>query len=469
MITHNVSSKEIRSVSYRLDSSYHLSSGNSTRRAILSAPYGITNVGEFTESIFYGNRAKRIYVKKAEAGLPFLSSSEILKADFDNVKLVSQKKTSNIEELVIKYGWTLVTRSGTVGKTAYASEVHAGKLASDHVIRVVPNGKMKGGCLYSYLSSYFGYSLLTQGMFGGVIQSIEPKYIEELPIPCFPDCLQCQVDKLMQDSAKLRKEADDELKQAQKILYKKANLPQLTVEDYDFYGLPVKDRKLSTFIRSKKNISTLTINAFNYSERISNLKKKINCATLCLSEVIENGEFFSTGSFPRVEVKPDYGIMLINQSDIFDMIIQGKHISKRGVKTDNMVEYGEVMIAGVGTLGENETFCRTIFANEDLVGQLVSGEFIRMKTNGTIPPGYLFTWLNSEYGFRLIRHTQAGTKLCRPIQKMLLKQPVPIIDNESMLEIDSLVKIAHTKRHKANIYESKAIKMIEEEIEKWNN
>ena len=198
------------------------------------------------------------------------------------------------------------------------------------------------------------------------------------------------------------------------------------------------------------------------------MKNKINCATVCLSEVIENGEFFSTGSFPRIEVKPDYGIMLINQSDIFDMIIQGKHISKRGVKTDNMVEYGEVMIAGVGTLGENETFCRAIFANEDLVGQLVSGEFIRMKTNGTIPSGYLYTWLNSEYGFRLIRHTQAGTKLCRPIQKMLLKQPVPIIDNESMLEIDSLVKIAHTKRHKANICELKAIKMIEEEIEKWN-
>ena len=179
MITHHVSSKEIRSVSYRFDSNYHLSTGNSTRRAILSVPYGITNIGEYTESIFYGNRAKRIYVKKEDAGLPFLSSSEILKADFDNVKLVSKKKTSNIEELIIRYGWTLITRSGTVGKTAYASEVHAGKLASDHVIRVVPNGKMKGGCLYSYLSSCYGYSLLTQGMFGGVIQSIEPKYIEE--------------------------------------------------------------------------------------------------------------------------------------------------------------------------------------------------------------------------------------------------------------------------------------------------
>ena len=134
-----------------------------------------------------------------------------------------------------------------------------------------------------------------------------------------------------------------------------------------------------------------------------------------------------------------------------------------------MVEYGEVLIAGVGTLGENETFCRAIFANEDLKGQLISGEFIRMKTNDMIPSGYLYTWLSSDYGFRFLRNIQAGTKLCRPIPKLLLELPVPIIDKEDMLRIDSLVREAHTKRHQANQMESKAIRMVEEEIEKWNN
>ena len=126
------------------------------------------------------------------------------------------------------------------------------------------------------------------------------------------------------------------------------------------------------------------------------------------------------------------------------------------------------MIAGVGTLGENETFCRTIFANEDLVGQLVSGEFIRMKTNGKVPAGYLYAWLSSDYGFRLIRSTQAGTKLCRPIQKLLLQKPIPIIDNDSMNEIDKIVKTAHTKRHQANKLELAALANVEQEIEKWN-
>lgn len=160
--------------------------------------------------------------------------------------------------------------------------------------------------------------------------------------------------------------------------------------------------------------------------------------------------------------------MLINQKDIFDTVIKGKYISQRGVKTDNMVEYGEVLIAGVGTLGENETFCRAIFANEDLVGQLVSGEFIRMKVNKEIPSGYLCAWLSSDYGFRLLRNIQAGTKLCRPIPKLVLDIPIPVIPPNVMIKIDKLVKEAHTKRYEANENERKAIRMVEQEIEKWN-
>ena len=180
------------------------------------------------------------------------------------------------------------------------------------------------------------------------------------------------------------------------------------------------------------------------------------------------GDTFSTGSFPRVEVKEGFGVMLINQKDIFDNIVKGKYISKRGVKIDNLVEYGEVLIAGVGTLGESETFCRAIFANEDLVGQLVSGEFIRMKTNDEIPSGYLYAWLASDYGFRFLRNIQAGTKLCRPIPRLVLELPVPILDVETMIKIDSLVKKANTKRYEANNCERKAIHMVEQEIEKWN-
>jgi hypothetical protein len=318
------------------------------------------------------------------------------------------------------------------------------------------------------MSSKYSTAQMNNNASGSVVRYIEAPGIKKTLIPNFPESFQQQVDVLIQESAKLREEATALLSDAQKKLKEYASLKDLDTSDYDFYGPSVKGREPSTFVLSRKSINTTSINAFNYSERIRKTKLLVR-NSVPLKEVLLDGDTFSTGSFPRVEVNSANGIMLINQSDIFDTIIKGKYISRRNVKTHNLVEYGEVLVAGVGTLGESETFCRAIYANEDLVGQLVSGEFIRMKVNSTIPSGYLFAWLNSDYGFRFIRNTQAGTKLCRPIPALFLEIPIPILCAEQMKEIDQLVTKAHTLKYKANCNERAAISMVEQEIEKWNN
>lgn len=451
----------------RLDASFHLSDGLATKRLIESSPYPLKTIGDVSSRIFFGNRAKRVYVTKKENGIPFLSSSDILQSDLENVKLAS-KKYMPVSDMMLEKGWTLISRSGTIGNCAFANAKHAQKLASEHVIRVIPNNILRGGLVYAYLASKYGQSLLTQGTFGAVIQHIEPDFVSSIPIPSFPEDFQNKINDLVLESARLREEATDMLLEAEGLLKESANLRDLTPEDYDYFGPRSASREASCFIRNRKDITPTTINAFNLSERIRKTKESMPCSTKPLREVLLNGDTFSTGSFPRVEVKEGYGIMLINQKDIFDTVIKGKYISQRGVKTDNMVEYGEVLIAGVGTLGENETFCRAIFANEDLVGQLVSGEFIRMKVNKEIPSGYLYAWLSSDYGFRLLRNIQAGTKLCRPTPKLVLDIPIPVIPPNVMIKIDKLVKEAHTKRYEANENERKAIRMVEQEIEKWN-
>ena len=91
-----------------------------------------------------------------------------------------------------------------------------------------------------------------------------------------------------------------------------------------------------------------------------------------------------------------------------------------------------------------------------------------MKPISGIPSGYLYTWLSSDYGFRLLRSSQFGTKQCYPNPAILYKYPIPILSPDIMNEIDQLVKEAHTKRYEANENERKAIRMVEEEIEKWN-
>lgn len=468
MKSSSINIKCIMDAHVRFDGSYHLSEGVMCKQLVNSSPYELLKIEDAAERIFNGNRIKRVYISNKEYGLPFLSSSEILCTDLDNVKYASRRYTSSIEDMTLGEGWTLITRSGTIGNCAYTNKQHAQKLASEDVIRLIPNNILKGGYVYAYLASKYGYAMLTQGTFGGVIQHIEPDFVGSIPIPKLPENFQSEVDDLVKKSATLRSDATELLKEAEILLKSEASLKDLTPEDYDYFGSRTYKRQVSCFVRERKDVNVVTINAFNHSERIRNTKQMISCTTLPLKDVLLNGDVFSTGSFPRVEVKGENGVMLINQSDIFDTIIKGKCISKRNVRLSNLVEYGEVLIAGVGTLGENESFCRVIYANEGLVNQLVSGEFIRMKTD-TVPSGYLFAWLNTDYGFRFIRNTQAGTKLCRPIPKLLLEIPVPIIAKDKMEEIDRMVREAHTMRYQANQKELKAIAMVEAEIEKWKN
>lgn len=451
----------------RFDGSFHNADVNVYDSVIKS--HSLHNLSYYCSVIFTSGRNKRVYTVQ-EFGDPFLSNSDASSANPFQTCKYSSRKYGYDEDAILKGGMILTGRVGAIGQTVFVPKYWEKyrTQGSDNIIRIVVKPEFKNGFIYAYLASKIGNLSFWKHSTGGVQPFITDKMVGQLPIPFFPESFQQEVDDLIQESARLREEASDMLSRAEKLLKEAANLRDLIPEDYDYYGPREAKREVSCFVRKRKDITTTTINAFNLSERIRKTKASMPCTTIPLKEVLLGGDTFSTGSFPRIEVKEGHGVMLINQSDIFDTIINGKCISKRNVKVTNLVEYGEVLIAGVGTLGEGETFCRAIFANEDLVGQLVSGEFVRMKTTKEVPSGYLYAWLSSDYGFRFIRNIQAGTKLCRPIPRLLLEVPVPIIDKENMLKIDWLVREAHTKRYEANNCERKAISMVEQEIEKWN-
>ena len=461
-----INSQEVL-LSKRFDGSYHNAEVNIYSSVI--ERHSSFKLKDYCTEIFTSGRNKRVYTTK-EFGYPFLSNSDVVAADPLASCKYSSKKYGFDEKAILRKGMILTGRVGAIGQTAfvpgYLEAYNA--MGSDNIIRICVKPEERNGFIYAYLASKIGNLSFWKHATGGVQPFITDAMVGELPIPDFPEAFQKEVDDLIQESARLREEATEVLEDASKLLKHYASLSDLTEADYDYYGPRSYERQVSCFVKSRKDIDSTTINAFNHSERIKNTKDKITCLTRPLKDLIINGDVFSSGSFPRIEVKEDKGIMLINQSDIFDTIIRGKNISKRNVKLSNLVEYGEVLIAGVGTLGENETFCRCIYANEDLVNQLVSGEFIRMKTIEEIPSGYLYTWLSSDYGFRFIRNLQTGTKLCRPIPRLLLEIPVPIIESNKMKEIHDIVTDAHTKRYKANCLVKQAIGMIENEIEHWN-
>jgi len=462
-----LTSKDIQA-SMRIDGSFHLSDGVALERLISKRPHKL--LFEFCDNIFTAGRRKRTYTKK-EFGYPYLSNSDVISQNPFNSCKYNSRKYGHDESAFLKEGMILTGRVGAIGQTAYVTREFEDKetMGSDNIIRILAKQSELSGYIYAFLVSKMGNTLLWKLAAGGVQPYITDQMVANIPVPIFPEPKQQEIHNLIVESANLRVEANRLLEEAKSKLLVYANLPQLTIEDYDYFGARANGRNVSYFSKNIKAIDSTTINAFNHSIRIETTKRLVidACETVPLEKMLDDKKLFSTGSFPRVEVKPENGIMLINQKDIFDTIVRGKRISRRKVKLDNLVEYGEVLIAGVGTLGENETFCRSIFANEDLKGQLVSGEFIRMKTKDRNLSGYLFAWLSSDYGFRLIRNTQTGTKLCRPILRLLLQIPVPVLDLIQMKEIDDMIKKAHSFYYKSNSKENQAIQLVEKEIESW--
>lgn len=465
MIVKNIKSNKIASEA-RLNSGYFLND-DAINSSILEQNIDKCDPLSVLAEVWNPPIFKRQFSQKTNKSTQYCQSSDVPNSFEGNDVYINKVQADKVNALV-KENQILITGFGTIGNTRIVNKISDGICYANNVCRVDVKDADQYGYVYAVLTSKYGYSQLNKNASGSVVRYIEAPGIKKTLIPRLDEKFRNQVHNLIVESTSLKVKSNLILNSAQNDLKSNVGLKELNPIDYEYFGNHSKNRQTSTFTKSINDISSLSINAFNYSEKIEKISSEIKLTKyLSLGDCLDENQFFSTGSFRRLEIQSKKGIKLLNQSDIFNFRKVGKNLSRRYVKSDRLVEYGEVLIAGVGTLGEGETFCRTIFANEELANQLVAGEFIRMKTNETMPSGYLFSWLSSDYGFRLIRSTQTGTKLCRPIQEFLKDIPVPILDKSIMEQIDNKVKEAHTMLYQALQKENEAISLVEKEIEEW--
>ena len=437
---------------FRFDASFHLSEGQSVKHAIKHSPYKTLSINDVTSRIFYGGRARRVYVSKRANGIPFLSSSDILQADLENVKLASRKFTPGIEDMKLQKGWTLISRSGTIGNCAFATAKHAQKLASEHVIRLVPNNILRQGMLFAYLASKYGHSLLTQGTFGAVIQHIEPDFIGSLPIPYFPDDFQEKIDGMIQESARLREEANDALNKAVSYfdsLYKISNT--LTKN----FSLSLKSLGLG-FAAYNNNIEVDNFIA-QYIDKSFQLKDKTT-------------RIFAPPLFKHIYLSKDNGYPFMTGSELtqFNMRYY-RWLSPRGVKdiNDYVVKKGTLLLYKSGTT-DGGILGNVFIADKKLDGCCLSDHVIRIIFEDVNLAYWTFAFLKSKGAVKMLVRLATGTMIPFITPDRLSEIPIPL-PNDNYEKIVSLVERFIDLQSKSKKLEDEAITMVEQEIEKWNN
>lgn len=447
-----IKTRVFKSNGFRIDASFHLSDGVVVRRKIAASPYKIMKVSDAANQIFYGNRAKRVYVQKRENGIPFLSSSDILQADLENVKLASKKYTPCIEQMRLQEGWILISRSGTIGNTAWATKQHAQKLASEDVIRIDPNNILRAGFVYAYLSSSYGHSLLTQGTFGAVIQHIEPDFVASLLIPQFPAKFQEKVDNLIKESARLRDEATELLNEAVSEFEKK------------LISVPYK-KKFCTSTVSMKQI----LKKFNRLDAHYQIAQKEFVArrkkTLKYEKIGPKAEKIFVGNRGKRLYSKD-GVSFLSSSDmmLFNALRYSKKISKNTPSLSMMqVHKNDILISRSGTIGN------CVLVGDLLNGKAVSEHALRLVLDkNKVNPSYVFAYMNTEEGRELLQSLAYGSVIITLGEGFVADVDLPILDEEVQKEIirkiDEYVRLADNAAEK----ESLAISLVEKEIDGWN-
>lgn len=441
----------IKPIQFRFDASYHLSEGEEVKRLINASPYRLLKVSDASKDIFIGNRAKRVYVKKRSHGTPFLSSSDILQADLENVKIASNKYTPNIEQMKLQKGWTLISRSGTIGNCAFANAKHAQKLASEHVIRLVPNNILREGVVYAYLASKYGHSLLTQGTFGAVIQHIEPDFVGSLPIPNFPESFQKEVDDLIQESARLREEATEALEKAHTLIEKHFDC----LENIERKSVNIKEI-------NKDNIR------FDASYHLSDSKKyEIRIESLGYTELSNLcTDIFGGGRAKRYyTADKTKGVPYLSNSDLSkaNPLRTCKYSLKSRIVESETLKKGMIVTGRVGAIGQTQI----IGSQFDSMKVMASDNVIRILPKNNY--GYIYAFLSSCIGNSLFWKYATGGVQPFISSSMVGKIKIPHLGHNVIDECNQLIELYSLKREESNIKEEKAILMVEQEIEKWNN
>ena len=439
----------------RFDSSYHLSDGVTVKRDIAASPYPLMLIGKAAERIFIGGRARRVYVKDKKHGIPFLSSSDILQADLENVKLASKKYTPNIEEMTLQKGWTLITRSGTIGNCAFANAKHAQKLASEDVIRLVPNNILKQGYIYAYLASKPGYSLLTQGTFGAVIQHIEPAFVASLPIPVLPESFQQEVDGLIQESARLREEATRLLETAKKLLSDYINNDFASTSGCVTATRNIQDIRNS--LQCRLDPPALMNNSVLMFEYLKDY---------CVELGSCNVNIYRPGIFKRCSVKE--GLPYIKGSEIFrvNSFMRCDHLSRSKTPFVDLMKLreGQLLITCAGYVGQ----VKYITKEYEDKGAIGSQDIIRIESSDALfTAEYLFAYLQLPLANDYMQSMKYGSVIERiepfHVESISVVKPTQELSDE----ITALIKQYKDCTYRAFCAEEKAIWMVEQEIESW--
>jgi type I restriction enzyme S subunit len=378
-------------------------------------------------------------------------------------KYISALTRCSIEELRLKTGDILLTRSGTIGSVTLVSKTLEGTVFSDDVIRITTKREIDAGFLYAFLKSLTGNTILQTNKYGSVITHIEPEHLAGIPVPNPPDNIKRRINNLIIRSFELRDTSNELIDKAVSLLVAELQLP------------PIHEFKTKQFDK-KTDVDNYMVKLSNLSGRLDGSYHVpiVNAITGHLrkfaAEVITVGDerisknIILPGRFKRIYVEEGQGRVFFGGKQLFELdpsnkkyLSSAKH--SRRIKEQLELQENMILITCSGTIGKvtlvprhwnhwaaNQHIIRVIPATNELVG-------------------YMFIFLSSDYGYHLIKKYTYGSVVDEIDDNHVSQIPFPLLKNKSIqTKINEFALEANRMRYEAYKAERQAMQILNDEV-----
>lgn len=436
----------------RLDCNPYMSGALEARDTLKRLPV-TEKLSAITARIFHAGREARLWVSDADHGVLFMGSSDIRVADFSALPLIAKRQVERNPLFTLGSGWTLITRSGTIGRMAYARPDMAGMACSEHVLRVVPDvGRIPSGYLYAFLSSRYGVPLVVSGTYGAIIQHIEPEHIAELPVPRFGPVFEQEVAQLIDAAAAERVAASKHRRAALELFQAKIGWSR----DSD----SIARAPMASALHGR-------MDAFHYSPRVETGRASLAAHFgIRLGDQVER--VFEPNRGSRLKVTdPAFGVPFLSSSSVFELNPSAEYLVSRSLTPHLeglLVSDCDVLIPRSGQLGG--IIGRAVLPLPMNVGQAGSEHLVRVRCHSPQDAAYLWAVLASEPGYWALVGTAFGSSIPSLDSSLISDLTIPWLSDLDRQEIGALAEKAVVAQNKGNELEATAVALLEEKIRK---
>lgn len=453
MILDSVNSKWIKKSGYRMDCGPFVKGAFQARMTVedLKTPKLTLKdvVNKSIDGNYKGKMLKRIFVDSLDHGVPFVTTTGMIKFDVTKFPIISHSIVEQDTACLLKEKTIQISAAGTIGRVAMSRLDMVGMFGcSDNIKLNVNEELISPEYVYAFLSGKYGQALVCSGTYGSIIRHLDTSHLEDISIPVLE--IEPKVTELIEKVSKLRYRASTLMSEV-----------RITVKN----ELEVVDKKSVYSVASSSKLIR-RMDSFYHSEAVVEARERL--ASDSNQIIFDYAEkVFEPNRGARYKVDDEsYGVPFVSSSEVFKLNPVGEYfISKTRTPHFEKLEITDkdILIPRSGQLGG--IIGHAVLPYSSYYGSAGSEHLVRVRCKSQDDAFYLWSILDSNQGYLALVGTAFGSSIPSLDCELISQIPIPNGLRKRREYIVTAVREMVESLSTAAIYEQKAIKILEEAIE----